>query len=42
MSERVAAGRTLDVSAGAQAKDTTGSDGGSVMTTVREAQALAQ
>jgi hypothetical protein len=41
MSERVAAGRTLDPSAGAQAIDMTGGDEGSVMNTVPEAQALA-
>ncbi len=41
MSERVAAGRTLDLGAGAQAIDMTGGDGGSVMNTVPEARALA-
>ncbi len=41
MSGRVAAGRTLDLSAGAQAIDMSGGDKGCVMNTVPEAQALA-
>jgi hypothetical protein len=41
MSERVAAGHTLDPSASAQAVDMTGGDGGSGTNTVPEAEALA-
>jgi len=41
MSERVTAGRALDLGAGAQAMDMIGADGGSVMNTVPEAQARA-